>query len=123
MHGEKVSFGIVCQLVLDNATSEEIDRYIALMLSVVSPTISDQCTSLTNACTSCQNLPVDFKTLGCEGVSDETLHKVAKMACAAGETIWNLDQVITEDLVFGAIKGADAVASAYIKRTGWVKEK
>jgi len=101
MHGEKVAFGIVCQLILDGASTEELDRYIGLMLSV--------------------DLPVSFEQLGIPNVTDEELRKVAQAACSPNETIWNMERVINPDLVFNAIKGANAASTDYIRRTGWKK--
>ncbi|OSX60045.1 hypothetical protein POSPLADRAFT_1149959 [Postia placenta MAD-698-R-SB12] len=98
MHGEKVAFGTVCQLVLDNASSSEIDRYLELMTSV--------------------SLPVTLAELGIGQASDEELHRVAKLACAPNETIWNMDRVITPEIVFHAIRGADAVGRDYKARKG-----
>ena len=97
-----VAFGIVCQLVLDGADYEELDRYIEFMLSV--------------------DLPVTFEMLGIPDVSDEQLRKVAKLACSPMETIWNLERAINEDIVFNAIKGANAASVSYIKRSGWQKQ-
>ncbi|KAJ3522734.1 hypothetical protein NM688_g8833 [Phlebia brevispora] len=107
MHGEKVAphavaFGIVCQLILDNAPTEELDRYIALMLSV--------------------DLSVTFAQLGIPNVTDDELRAVAKRACAPGETIWSLERLISEEIVFDAIKGANTASLDYIKRSGWKKQ-
>ncbi|KAI0632528.1 glycerol dehydrogenase [Trametes polyzona] len=96
-----VAFGTICQLVLDGSPTSELDRYIELLLSV--------------------DLPVTFELLGIPNVKDEELRRVAELACAEGETIWNLDRVINVDFVFGAIKAADAAGRDYIKRTGWKK--
>ncbi|KAH9949832.1 glycerol dehydrogenase [Amylocystis lapponica] len=96
MHGEKVAFGTVCQLVLDGAPTAELDRYIALMRAV--------------------GLPVTLAELGIGDATDEQLRSVARAACAPGETIWNLDRLITEEIVFNAIKGANAAGLDYISR-------
>ena len=94
-----VAFGTICQLVLDGRPTEELDRYIAFMLSV--------------------DLPVNFEQLGIPDVADDALRRVAALACAPGETIWNLDRVIDPEIVFGAIKAADAAGRDYIRRSGW----
>ncbi|KAI5893042.1 Dehydroquinate synthase-like protein [Schizophyllum commune H4-8] len=99
LHGEKVAFGTICQLVLDGAPQDEIDRYLGFLLSV--------------------DLPVTFDMMGIPDVTAEELHKVAEIACAPGETIWNMDSVITPDVVFQAILGADIVGREYIDRTGF----
>ncbi|KAI8978869.1 glycerol dehydrogenase [Trametes punicea] len=99
LHGEKVAFGTICQLVLDGVPTSELDRYIEFMLSV--------------------KLPVNFEQLGIPNVTDEELRRVAELACAESETIWNLDRIINVDFVFGAIKAADAAGRDYIERHGW----
>ncbi len=88
----------MCQLILDGAPQDELDRYIGLMLSV--------------------DLPVTFAQLGIPNVTDEELRHVAKLACAPGETIWNMERAISEEIVYNAIKGANAVTVEYVKRTG-----
>lgn len=102
MHGEKVAFGVVSQLILNGADTAELDRYIGLMLSV--------------------DLPVTFEQLGIPNVTDEEIRAVAHLSCAPGETIWNMETAINEDIVFNAIKGANAASVSYIKRTGFKKE-
>ncbi|EPQ61039.1 glycerol dehydrogenase [Gloeophyllum trabeum ATCC 11539] len=97
MHGEKVNFGTVCQLLLSNTPAETLDRYLKLMVSV--------------------GLPVTFEQLGLKEVRDEDLRKVARLACSPGETIWNLDVVINEDVAYGLLKAADAVGREYLART------
>lgn len=101
-HTHTVAFGTICQLVLDGSPTAELDRYIEFMLSV--------------------DLPVTFELLGIPAVKDDALRRVAELACAEGETIWNLDRVINVDIVYGAIKAADAAGRDYIKRTGWTKK-
>ncbi|KAH9920437.1 glycerol dehydrogenase [Fomitopsis serialis] len=98
MHGEKVAFGTICQLVLDGAPTSESDRYIALMVSV--------------------GLPVTLADLGIGAATDEELIRVARLACAPNETIWNMDRLITEEIVFAAIKGADAAGRDWKVRNG-----
>ncbi|KIY45074.1 glycerol dehydrogenase [Fistulina hepatica ATCC 64428] len=101
LHGEKVAFGIVCQLILDKAPTAELDRYIAFMLSV--------------------DLPVTFELLGIPNVKEKELRQVAALACAPEETIWTLDIVISPEIVYNAIVGADAASRDYIRRSGWKK--
>ncbi|KAM5544626.1 hypothetical protein V8D89_001524 [Ganoderma adspersum] len=101
LHGEKVAFGTICQLVLDGVATSELDRYIAFLLSV--------------------DLPVTFELLGIPDVKDEELRCVAELACAEGETVWMMDRVINVDFVLGAMKAADAAGRDYIHRTGWKK--
>jgi glycerol dehydrogenase len=46
-------------------------------------------------------------------VTDEDLRKVAAAAAAPGETIHFMPFEVTPDMVFSAIKAADAVGRAY----------
>ena len=98
-----VAFGVVAQLILANAPTTELDRYISLMLSV--------------------NLPVTFAQLGIPNVTDEELRAVAKLSVAEGETIWNMESAISEDIVFGALRGANAASEDYIRRSGWKRDE
>ena len=95
-----MAFGVVAQLILANAPTTELDRYISLMLSV--------------------NLPVTFAQLGIPNVTDEELRAVARLSVAEGETIWDMESTISGDIVFGALRGADAASEDYIRRLGGV---
>ena len=63
-HGEKVAFGTIAQLVLENAPAKELEEII------------DFCIEL--------GLPVTLKQLGAEHITEEQIFAVAEAAC--GET-------------------------------------
>jgi len=86
-HGEKVAFGTLTQLVLENASLEEIQIIV------------DFCKSVGLATTLAQ--------LGIKDATKEKLMKVAKASCAEGETIYNMPFEITVEMVYGAIVTAD----------------
>ena len=65
------------------------------------------------------DLPVTFAQLGIPNVTDDELRAVAKLAVAPGETIWNMESVITPDVVYQAILGADAAGREYCARAGF----
>ncbi len=92
LHGEKVAFGTITQLVLENKTIEEIEDIIYFCQSV--------------------GLPTTFAELGIENVSDAELMKVAEASCAEGETIFNMPFEVTAYDVFSAMKIADKLAQA-----------
>ncbi|KAG7446753.1 glycerol dehydrogenase [Guyanagaster necrorhizus] len=98
MHGEKVNFGTICQLILSNTPHEEMDRYLEFMISV--------------------DLPITLEQLGAKDATNEQLKKVAELSCSENETIWNLDRVINVDVVFHTIKGADAIGRSFLKKKG-----
>lgn len=87
MHGEKVSFGTIVHLVLENAPQEELNKVINYCKSV--------------------GLPTCLKDLGIVAVTKEKIIAVAKAACAEGETIHNMPFPVTPELVYAAIITAD----------------
>lgn len=90
-HGEKVSFGTLTQLVLENRPLDEI-------------------TTIINFCKSI-GLPTCLKDLNMDKVSREDLYRVAQASTAQGETIHNMPFPVTADDVFAAILTADKLGS------------
>jgi len=90
LHGEKVAFGVLTQLVLENRPLEEIKGIIAFCKEV--------------------GLPTTLTELGLADVSDEELIQAAKAACAEGDTMGNLPFEVTEADVFAAMKTADQLS-------------
>lgn len=88
-HGEKVAFGTLVQLVLENAESEEID------------TVVDFCNSV--------GLPVTLEQLGVKEVKAEQIMEVARLAAAEGDTLGNMPFEVTPEDVYAAIMAADAI--------------
>lgn len=93
-HGEKVAFGTLAQLVLENVLHEELEEIIMWCIEV--------------------GLPVTFEELGAGNVTDEQLMEVAKAACAEGDTLHNMPFTVTPESVFAAIKAADAYGRYYL---------
>jgi len=91
-HGEKVSFGTIVHLVLENAPKEELD------------TVINYCKSV--------GLPTCLKDLGIVEVTKEKVMAVAEAACAEGETIHNMPFQVTPKDVFGAILVADRLGGS-----------
>ena len=88
-HGEKVAFGTLVHLVLENAPKAEIDTVLAYCKSV--------------------NLPTCLADLGVMEVTDEKVRAVADMSCAPHESIHNMPFKVTSDDVFAAIYAADSL--------------
>jgi glycerol dehydrogenase len=93
-HGEKVAFGTLTQLFMENRPMDEIEE------------VADFCVSV--------GLPITLKELGCENVTDEQIMEVAKASCAEGETIYNMPGEVTVESVYAAIKAADAYGNWYL---------
>ncbi len=90
-HGEKVAFGVLVHLVLENAEAKEIEKVINYCKSV--------------------GLPTTLTALGVKEITDEKVMAVAKLACAEGETIHNMPFEVTADDVFAAIYTANILGA------------
>jgi glycerol dehydrogenase len=86
-HGEKVSFGTIVHLVLENSPKEELE------------TVLNYCKSV--------GLPTCLRDLGIVEVTREKIMAVAKATCAEGETIHNMPFEVTPESVYAAILVAD----------------
>ena len=89
-HGEKVAFGTLTQLVLENA--DELYEVLDLCVEV--------------------GLPVTFAQLGVEDASYERVLEVAKLACAPTDTLGNMPFEVTPEKVASAMLAADAYGRA-----------
>lgn len=92
-HGEKVAFGTLVQLVLENAEMEEIE------------TVLDFCQSV--------GLPTTLEELGIREVKPEQIMEVARLACSPDDTLGNMPFEVAPEDVYAAIMGADALGRAY----------
>ncbi|MBR3640537.1 MAG: glycerol dehydrogenase [Oscillibacter sp.] len=93
LHGEKVAFCTITQLVLENAPTDEIESVLDFCLSV--------------------GLPVCFADLGYPEVDPDAVRRAAEKACVPGSTIHNLPFTVTPDMVADALLVADALGKAY----------
>lgn len=83
LHGEKVAFGTLVQLVLENADYEEIQTVLGFCRSI--------------------GLPTNLHAMGVKTLDHDKLMEVAKASCAEGETIHNMPFPVTAEKVFAAI--------------------
>lgn len=90
-HGEKVAFGTICQLVLENADQEEIDQVINFCMTV--------------------GLPVCLADLGVQDIGDR-LMTVAEKACIPEESVHSMPFPVTPADVAAAIVAADKLGAA-----------
>ncbi len=93
-HGEKVAFGTLTQLVLENVDSDELESIIGFCIEL--------------------GLPVTFKELGITEITDEKLMAVATAACAEGDTLHNMPFEVTPEKVCAALKAADAYGRYFL---------
>lgn len=87
VHGEKVAFGTLAQLVLENAPEDEIYTVLNFCKKV--------------------GLPTTLAQLGLGEASPAHIMQAAEAACASGETIHNMPFAVTPQAVCSAIFVAD----------------
>lgn len=82
-HGEKVAFGTLVHLVLENAPMAEIQEVLAFCKSI--------------------GLPTNLYMMGVKELNMDKLREVAAASCAEGETIHNMPFEVTTESVLSAI--------------------
>jgi glycerol dehydrogenase len=92
-HGEKVAFGTLVQLILENAPAEELKEVVLFCIDM--------------------GLPVTLGQLGIKKITEEKLMSVANAACAEGETIYNMPTEINPNIVYAALLAADSTGRYY----------
>ena len=96
-HGEKVAFGTIAQLVLENSPIEEINEVLDFCLEV--------------------GLPVCLADIGVDSITDEELIEVAEKSCISEESIHSMPFKINVQDVAAAIITADRIGANHkIKR-------
>lgn len=91
MHGEKVAFGTVCQMILEGRPETELAEAMAFL----------------RAC----GLPISMAGLGIAGLPDEDVLEACRLACAPGETMGNMDFPVSAEDVLAAMRETDALAA------------
>lgn len=97
-HGEKVAYGTMTQLVLENRPLNELDRYIGFYLQL--------------------DLPITLEGIHLDKATDQDLYKIAELATAPTETMQNMPLEVTADDVVQAIKAVDIYTKDYKVRHG-----
>lgn len=95
LHGEKVAFGLLAQLVLEGQPRSVLNRVLGFASEV--------------------GLPITPADIGLTDLSKEQLHTIAVRATAEGETIHNEPFDVRPDTVADAVMAADAVGRAWKK--------
>ncbi|EJW16277.1 glycerol dehydrogenase [Paenibacillus alvei] len=93
MHGEKVAFTTLVQLVLENASAAEINEVLKFCVSI--------------------GLPVCLADLGVTTVTNEELLAVAQKSCIPEESIHSMPFPVTEEMVVSAIRVADLMGQQF----------
>jgi len=93
-HGEKVAFGTITQLILQDAGSDMLDEVIDFCISI--------------------GLPTTLTHLGLADSDHQKLMPVGEKACAKGTFMANMPFPVTPDAVVDAMLAADAIGKAAI---------
>jgi glycerol dehydrogenase len=94
-HGEKVAFGTIAQLILENSPEEELYQVLDFCLEV--------------------GLPVCLKDIGVDSLEDVMLMAVAEKACIPEESVHSMPFPVTPSAMAAAIRTADKIGSEYKK--------
>lgn len=97
LHGEKVTFGLLTQLMLEGAATERFEKYFHFLKKL--------------------HLPTNFVELGIEDPSEANLLKVGKAACAPNDTMNRMPFEVTPLDVVNAMRGVDAYSIAKYSAT------
>ena len=97
MHGEKVAFGLIVQLVAEGKPQSVIDEVLDFSHSV--------------------NLPISLAEVGLKHPTYDVALKIAERAVAEGETAHNEPFVVTASLIADAILAADAIGKRHVGKS------
>jgi glycerol dehydrogenase len=95
LHGEKVAFGLLVQLVLEGSPRGTVEQVLGFSTEV--------------------GLPITLAEIGLADLSGDMLLQIARRATAPGETIHNEPFEVTPDMTADAIRAADAMGQAWKK--------
>ncbi|KAN0004617.1 hypothetical protein ACTFIU_001855 [Dictyostelium citrinum] len=92
-HGEKVAFGLLVQLVLENAPTGEIENVIRIMKIA--------------------KLPMTLEDLGYKKWNDQDIKKVASISNLPSDTMSNMSRKFENDDIFYSIVNANEMGKRY----------
>ena len=93
LHGETVTYGVLCQLIVENAPTELFDRVYRLCKNV--------------------GLPVCLADLNITENVEEKLHKAFEYAVANKEILWIPIYPVTADILYNAAMYVDSLKDKY----------
>ncbi len=94
MHGEKVAFGVIVQLMLEEQSAAVLEKVLEFSVSV--------------------GLPVTFAGIGLDAPGRDTLEQIARRSVAPGETIHNEPFPVRQEMVFEALRAANAAGERFL---------
>ncbi len=98
LHGEKVAFGVLVQIMLEHQPRPVVDEVLAFATSV--------------------GLPVTLAEIGLGGMTTEMLDRIAVRSTANAETIHNEPFEVSPGMVADAVRAADAAGREWRRTRG-----
>ena len=95
LHGERVAFGLLVQLVLEGSSRTTVEQVLGFSTEV--------------------GLPITLAEIGLSNLPQDTLAQIAARAVAPGETVHNEPFEVTPDMVADAILADDALGRAWYR--------
>jgi glycerol dehydrogenase len=99
LHGEKVAFGVLVQLMLEGKQRSLVDQVLGFAADV--------------------GLPMTLAEVGLGDMTGEMLNRIATRSTAKGETIHNEPFEVRPEIVSDAIRAADATGRAWKQKNGF----
>jgi len=93
MHGEKVAFGVLAQLMLESQRQSVIEEVLSFSASA--------------------GLPLTFADIGMRDPEPDTLEQIARRSTAVGETIHNEPFPVSSKAVVEALKAANSAGEQF----------
>jgi glycerol dehydrogenase len=101
MHGEKVAFGVLAQLMLESQSQDVIEEVLSFSASV--------------------GLPLTFADIGMRDTAPEILEQIARRSMATGETIHNEPFPVSCKTVMDALRAANSAGEQFERGRGRIR--
>ncbi len=95
-HGEKVAFGTLTHLVMEDRPTAEINEVMEFCCAV--------------------GLPITLAQIGVTDPTPEKIRRVAEKVCEPGMMVHNMPFPVNADMVYNAIFGADALGREFLAK-------
>lgn len=96
LHGEKVAFGVLTQLIIENAIEEELAQVVSFCYDL--------------------GLPITLSQIGIVDDIENKMLEVAKAACAESDTMKNMPNNIQISDVYAALIAANQYGENYLRK-------
>ena len=96
LHGEKVAYGVITQLILENVSDDELEQILSFCYDI--------------------GLPITLAQIGIHCVIEQKMKLVAEEACLESDTMKNMPGNIQPDDVYAALIAANQYGKNFLLR-------